>query len=311
MSLPIINFADFLSADSEKKLAVANNIRQASETWGFFYLSNIGISQQDINMAFHQANAFFALPESEKQKIPWQSAESNCGYVAVKRETLDPTQKADLKEAFNLCTQKTDADPTNPAKNKWPATLPKFQPQVENFIEQCTELANRILEAMALSVGEDANFFTEAHSKEQNTFRMLHYPALPENYQTEDGENRAGAHTDYGSITLLFQDDVGGLEVKNKLGEWVQATPVPGAIVVNTGDLMQRWTNDVFMSNPHRVVQPELSKHKDRYSIAYFCTPDADYVVNTVATCIPEGEQSKYEPITTLNHMLERLGRTY
>lgn len=311
MSLPVIDFSDFFTDDANKKQAVANNIRQASETWGFFYLSNIGISDTQIETAFSQAKAFFALPESAKQNITWESAASNRGYVAVKRETLDPTQKADLKEAFNLGTKKTDADPSDPAKNKWPSSLPSFQPDIESFIENCTQLSNRIMEAMAMSVGEDANYFTNAHSKQQNTFRMLHYPALPESYETQDGENRAGAHTDYGSITLLFQDDVGGLEVKNKAGDWVQATPIPGAIVVNTGDLMQRWTNDVFMSNPHRVVQPEQSKHKDRYSIAYFCTPDADYVVNTVATCIPEGEQSKYGPITTHDHMMERLGRTY
>jgi isopenicillin N synthase-like dioxygenase len=309
--LPIVDFGPFLNGNFEEKQQVAKAMRAASESIGFFMLKNIGFSDVEVNDAFSQSQKFFNLPVSEKSKLAWESAESNRGYIAVKRETLDPTQKSDLKEAFNLGTKKTDQDPNDPAKNKWPESLPSFRTNIEPFIEHCTELTRQVLSALAVALDLDERFFESSHNLEQNTFRLLHYPALKSDEGRAQDEKRAGVHTDYGSITLLFQDEVGGLEVKSKSGEWVAATPVKDAIVVNIGDLMQRWTNDVFSSNPHRVTQPEASRNKDRYSIAYFCTSNHDEVIESISTCVSAKNPNKYPPITTQAHMLERLNRTY
>lgn len=309
--LPIIDFAPFLSGSFKDKQQVAKAMRSASETNGFFMLKNIGIPNQDIDQAFLQSKQFFNLPETEKQQLAWDNALSNRGYIAVKRETLDPSQKSDLKEAFNLGTKKNESDPTHPAKNKWPTSIPSFQASIEPFIEQCTQLTYQVLSALAIALELDEDFFAAKHDSEQNTFRLLHYPALKQDEGREHNEKRAGAHTDYGSVTLLFQDEVGGLEVKAKSGQWISATPVKDTIVVNIGDLMQRWTNDVFSSNPHRVTQPEHSRHKDRYSIAYFCTSNHDQVIESINTCVTKDRPKKYQAISTEEHMLERLNRTY
>ena len=310
-SLPIIDFAPFLNGTKADKKRVALAMRNASKTIGFFMLKNIGIPNVDVNNAFKNAKSFFDLPNEVKQQLAWQNAESNRGYIAVRRETLDPTQKSDLKEAFNLGTQKTELDLSDKAKNKWPASHPDFRNNIEPFIEQCTLLSFQVLRALAVALDIDEDYFCQAHDQQQHTFRLLHYPALAEQEGLDDNESRAGAHTDYGSITLLFQDDVGGLEVKSKEGHWVAASPAPETIVVNIGDLMQRWTNDVFCSNPHRVKQPEQSRHKDRYSIAYFCTPNKNQIITCLPTCCSPESPAKYPPITTQDHMLERLNRTY
>jgi isopenicillin N synthase-like dioxygenase len=310
-SLPIINFSEFLTGNAEQKLRVAKTMRDASETIGFFMLSHVGISSENVSSAFEASKMFFDLPSDEKSKISWENAESNRGYVAVKREALDPTQKSDLKEAFNVGTLKSDQIQSSSNKNKWPNELPMFRENVEPFIEQCTLLSTSILKALALALDINENHFSDAHSLEENTFRLLHYPALRQDEGLEEDQKRAGAHTDYGSITLLFQDDTGGLEVKNKQGEWIHVVPVSDCIVVNIGDLMQRWTNDVLSSNAHRVTQPEHAKHLDRYSIAYFCTPNSNEIIDVVDSCITETNPKKYPPITTKDHMLERLNRTY
>ncbi len=309
--LPIIDFQKFLTGNESEKRKVALQMRQASETIGFFMLKNIGIPSSEVKQALQTAKRFFSLPAQVKQDLAWQSAQSNRGYIAVRRETLDPTQKADLKEAFNLGTQKTELDLSDPAKNKWPASQPEFRQNIEPFISQCTEFSFQVLKALAIALDLDENFFCDAHDQQQHTFRLLHYPALAENEGYDNHEKRAGAHTDYGSITLLFQDDIGGLEVKAKTGEWVSATPTENTIVVNIGDLMQRWTNDVLSSNPHRVTQPSQSRDKDRYSIAYFCTPNRDQIIESVATCVTPSQPNKYEPVTTQEHMEARLNRAY
>ena len=141
--------------------------------------------------------------------------------------------------------------------------------------------------------------------------RLLHYPPLPEGYTPQDGENRAGAHTDYGSITLLFQDDAGGLEVRTRAGEWLAATPIPGTVVVNTGDLMHRWTNHVFCSTPHRVNVPPQAQHRDRFSIAFFCHPNKDAEIACIDTCASADNPARYAPISAGDHLLQRLNATY
>jgi len=309
LTVPVIDFSAFLNGTDRQR--VADDILQASQQIGFFYLSNVGIADAEVTKAFRAAHTFFQLPASEKNALAWQNAASNRGYIAVKRETLDPTQKSDLKEAFNLGTQWQEQDPSHPAKNKWPTGLAKFKEQQQHFIRLCTDTANQVLRALALSLHIDEEFFVRAHDQQEHTFRLLHYPPIPDDVVLQDGENRAGAHTDYGSITLLFQDDVGGLEVKNKSGDWVTAPSIPGTVVVNTGDLMQRWTNNVISSNPHRVRQPEESRKKSRYSLAYFCTPNRNQLIETLPGCAALNPDIHYEPVTTQIYMEERLNRTY
>ena len=134
------------------------------------------------------------------------------------------------------------------------------------------------------------------------TLRMLHYPALPADAPA--GQMGAGEHTDYGNITLLATDEVGGLEVKTRSGEWIVAPVMPGAFVVNIGDCLMRWTNDIYVSTPHRVVN---RSGRERYSIAFFLDPNPDARVAAIPSCVPAGESPKYPPISAADYLKFRL----
>ncbi len=137
------------------------------------------------------------------------------------------------------------------------------------------------------------DFFADKIDEPLATLRLLHYPTTP------PGEIGAGEHTDYGNVTLLATDDVGGLEVRTRAGEWVAAPPLAGAFIVNIGDCLMRWTNDVYVSTPHRVIN---ASGRERYSIAYFFDPNPDALVEAIPSCIAPGETAKYPPILTADY---------
>ena len=228
--------------------------------------------------------------------------------MGIKREKLDPARPGDLKEAFNLAPERPGLDSH---KNLWPKGHPLFKSVMTRFLGECIHTADRVLEAFALALDQPEDFFKDAHNEHDHTLRLLHYPPLPAGFEPENGESRAGAHTDYGSITLLFQDDVGGLEVCTRSGDWIRATPIPGTVVVNTGDLMHRWTNHVFCSTPHRVnVAPE-HRSRDRYSIAFFCHPNKTSEIACIESCATAGNPPIYAPISAGQHLNEKLTNTY
>ena len=303
-SIPVIDFSPFINGTEVERQAVAAKMRQASSDWGFFYLAGCGMPEASLRQAFADSQALFELSDDAKQAVAWQNAESNRGYVGVRRERLDPSKPGDLKEAFNLAPDSVDSAP-----NLWPSELPAFRPQMESFLQQCVATADRVLQAFAIALQQPENFFVSAHDHHHHTLRLLHYPALPEGFSAQGGESRAGEHTDYGSITLLFQDDAGGLEVRTRAGEWIAATPIPGTVVVNTGDLMQRWTNHVFCSTPHRVNL--TTTERDRHSIAFFCHPNHSADIRCISTCSDTENPPRYAPISAGAHLLERLNATY
>ena len=161
--------------------------------------------------------------------------------------------------------------------------------------------------------------------------RLLHYPEVPKSAFDNKDQARAGSHTgthfylklksaDYGTITLLFQDNRGGLEVLSPKGEYIPATPIPGTIVVNAGDLLQRWSNDVIRSTEHRVVSPRTNpehmhdRYPSRYSIAYFCNPNWDATIECLDGCYGDaagGTEKKYAPVNTHEYLVSRLKATY
>jgi len=304
--IPVIDFSPFIGGDAVARAEVARQMRLASADWGFFYLSGCGMPADRLAEAFSASKAFFALPDDDKQVLAWRNAQSNRGYVGVRRERLDPSKPGDLKEAFNLAPCSSEG-----ADNQWPAALPGFRSQMEAFLEACIITTNHVLEAFAVALNQPDDFFVRAHDRHHHVLRLLHYPPLPSGYVPQDGESRAGAHTDYGSITLLFQDDVGGLQVCTRKGQWVAAPSIPGTVVVNTGDLMHRWTNQEFCSTPHRVSLPSGAEQIDRYSIAFFGYPNHDTEIACIESCASESNPPRYAPISAGNHLLECLNSTY
>ncbi|PSN15319.1 isopenicillin N synthase family oxygenase [filamentous cyanobacterium CCT1] len=312
--IPLINFSPFLTDDPVGKVQVAADIYHACHEAGFLYLTNHGIPEGAIAAAFAQSKQFFALPLAEKQATAWSSEVSNRGYIGLERERLDETQPGDLKEAFNLGRE---TDPAAIAsqdvalvQNRWPTKPADFRTTLTEFFDTCATAAAKIFRAFALALDMPEEFIVAHHTTQNYTLRLLHYPPL--HTSPKPGQIRAGAHSDYGTLTLLFQDGVGGLEVLSAAGNWIAAPAIPGAVLINTGDLTERWSNGVFRSTRHRVSLPQGEKaQRDRYSIAFFCEPDADALISCLPTCQGPSHPPRYPPIAAGDYLLSRLQATY
>lgn len=279
-----------------------------------------------MQKAFSISAEFFKRSEEEKLSLGWTTPESNRGYSAPGREKVTQltdrndvaalkAQVPDLKESFEIGRE---GEPNHP--NMWPtsdATAQGFKEFMIDFFTQCKELHIEVMRAIAVGMGIDEGYFDEFTDGGDNTLRLLHYPSVAKSvFAANNMQVRAGEHTDYGSITLLFQDDCGGLQVKSPDGTFVDATPIPGTVVVNAGDLLARWSNDTIKSTMHRVVEPlaptEGDVHPARYSIAYFCNPNYEKTIEAIpGTFGGEKGVKKYEDVNSGKYLVQRLAATY
>ncbi|XP_077986048.1 uncharacterized protein LOC144440545 [Glandiceps talaboti] len=307
--VPVVDFSaysvDRNSPDSELFPKLIDDVHDAFTTIGFVYLKNHGIDERTIKNAFTISRQFFELPTEVKVKYARPlDYSSNDGYVGIEVETLNPSERpGDYKEAFNcmrFCEQTPDE-------------VPEFKQAMQDLFDTCTVLCNRLLEIMGRGLKlEDPFLFVKANklagtAANDTTMRTLYYPPIPENIQLKPNQIRCGEHSDYGSLTLLFQDNHGGLELKAKDGNFIPANPIEGTVVVNIADLMQRWTTDKLISTVHRVVIPDIaaSKTSCRQSLAYFSHPDSA----TVVRCIDGND--KYPPITGGDYLQQKFEVTY
>ncbi|KAF4448663.1 hypothetical protein F53441_7972 [Fusarium austroafricanum] len=287
LSIPLIDFSRFLSGAPSERSDTANAVLDGFKTAGFVYLKNHPIPPKDLQHAFDLSARFFDQPLDTKMKVVWTTPEANRGYSAPGREKVSQLMDIhevekvraalpDLKESLEIGREDEPGHP-----NRWleeTGDLVGFREDMMGFFEQCRQLHVEVMKAIAVGMGLDDNFFGSFVDDGDNTLRLLHYPAVQSNiFKTNPGTVRAGAHSDYGSITLLFQDARGGLQVQSLTGQFVDATPIEGTVVVNAGDLLARWSNDTIKSTIHRVVEPpqkEAESYPPRYSIAYFCNPN-------------------------------------
>ena len=299
--LPIID----LKALAGAPLAAA--VGRACRDVGFFYVVNHAVAPALMRATFAQSAALFASSLQAKQALAIEKIGGNRGYSGLKHEALDPTKGADLKEAFNIGLELLPDDPDLIARkpfrtaNAWPA-LPGFRDTVLAYFDACTGLALDLHRAFAVDLGLPAEHFTDKFSKPMTTLRLLHYPQ-----GSSVGEIGAGEHTDYGNITLLATDDVGGLEVRTRQGDWIGAAPLENAFIVNIGDCLMRWTNDVYVSTPHRVVN---RSGRERYSVAFFFDPNPEALVAAIPSCVPAGTAPRHPPILAADYLRERLERS-
>ena len=335
----LIDFRAFLDGNTATSSTIAKQISSAFQSSGFLYLQYHPISPSTIAAAFSKSAKFFTRPQAQKDSLAWLTPESNRGYVASGREKVttsdDPEEIAklrasnpDLKESMEIGREGVKGFP-----NRWPVGE-GFESDVDgeeytvfmkSFFLQLQEVHMEVMRAIALGMGLDEHFFDSFTDGGDNTLRLLHYPAVKKSvFKDNPGQVRAGAHSDYGSITLLFQDSVGGLEVQSPQGTWVRATPIEHTIVVNAGDLLSRWSNDRIQSTKHRVIQPppkpeDLEDADDpnamfpaRYSIAYFCNPNFNRWIDALPGTWEEDEKGRrYEGISSGDYLVKRLAATY
>lgn len=310
-TLPLIDIAPLYGTDSAAWRDVATQIDTACRDWGFFYITGHGIPPERIDALLAAAKAFFALPEAEKLKIDITRTAHHRGYGAIATEQLDPTQPSDLKETFDMGFHMAADHPEvlagKPLRgpNRHP-DLPGWAALMEQHYADMQALAQTLLRVIALALGIERDFFDARFAEPISVFRMIHYP--PRHTARSADQPGAGAHTDYGCVTLLYQDDAGGLQVRNVHGEWIDAPPIPGSFVVNIGDMMARWSNDRYTSTPHRVISP-LGVH--RYSMPFFAEPHPDTEISCLPNCSSADNPPKYPPVTSAEYLLSRFADTY
>jgi isopenicillin N synthase-like dioxygenase len=294
-NIPIIDMGPYLEGTEAGRQKVAQEIYQAAHEVGFTYLKNFGMSDDMLESAFAISHSLFS--SDEKLKVPY-NVDYNHGYGKMQGEALDPSKPADLKETFT--TRDLIRLPSGP--ELWPN--PQFEAFMRVFYKRVRKIASDVMGAFEIALDLEPGFFDAHHTGLTQTLRLLHYPPAE---NVGEGQLGAGAHTDYGTLTVLFQDDRGGLQVQNLEGEWVDAPPIPGTVVINTGDLIERWSNDFFKSTPHRVVpRPAAMKH-GRQSIAFFSDPDPEVMIETIPSCITEESPAKYGPISAGDHIKQRI----
>lgn len=297
--IPVVDFEGIWSEDLSRRKSTADILRGALESYGFLYLRNHGVSALGLNDLFDQSRAFFALSQETKDAAKRrEGSNSRHGYEGMGGQSLDE-HFADLKELFHAVPHAADAD-------LWPKQPPRFREVVLTFHQAAAKTAYKFMCAVALSLGLPEDYFAPFHDRAEGSVRMLHYP--PVKGSVGPGQLRAGAHTDFGGITLLFTDDESGLEIQAPDGAWLPATVHTGAVIVNTGDLMERWTNGQFRSSPHRVVVPEgPAVERHRYSVAFFFSPNRDAVISCLKPCQSLEHPPKYPPVTAGEHIRSRV----
>ena len=273
-----------------------DRIDEAYSTVGFAVFTNALPSDDKVDMDAwqQQMKSFFDLPLETKQKYPYEG-DTNLGYSMIGDENVDPTAPKDIKESFNY-------NDTRMPDHLWP-DIDGFKADALGSIAIADRLTLRILEKFD-TILDTGTTLVDSHKVPFNTTRVIHYPAY--DGPMLDKQMRIGEHSDYGTITLLWQiNDVPGLEVQDLEGTWHPVPYADDGVVVNIGDLLQRWTNDYFKSTKHRVVNSHI--HKQRYSMPHFVDPTPGTIVENLR----KGEEAKYEPIESKEYLMWRLAQSY
>jgi isopenicillin N synthase-like dioxygenase len=313
--LPVVDISPFLDprpSDAEADM-VAAAIDQSCREIGFFLVAGHGIDLQARADMLAAAREFFDLPIADKEALAIGRSDCHRGYVGLATETLDAdTLAGDLKETLDTGIEHGPDHPEVVAgtplhgPNQLP-DLPGFREAFERYQAQAIAAAEAIQRAMARSLGLDHDFFASLPGETMYNLRLIHYPpqtTLP----PADGQLGCGAHSDYGTLTVLTDDGVGGLQVMRRDGRWLDVTVPPATVVVNLGDLMAIWTNDRWVSTPHRVVNPP---DVDRYSLPLFVTPPFHAEISCVPSCLAPGETPRYEPLVSGPYLLSRFDSTH
>ena len=310
-ALPIIDMATYRAGAADAKAALIAEIAGKSRALGFFYLVNHGIPDALLSDQIAWGRRFFALPLEAKAAVDFRKPAVRRGYEPLALQTLQAGAAPDQKEAFSYGSEPKPGTPATgfEGPNQWPVDGPGFdaagyRAQLAAYRAAMLNLGREVCGLIAASLDLPEDFFADALDRPSVDIRLLHYP--PRTTAASESVLGAGAHTDWGLITLLLQDDCGGLEIE-MADAWLKADPIPGALIVNLGDMVVRLTNGRYASNVHRVLN--TAPGRDRYSVATFFNPNADYVVECAPTCLDDGPPPA--PITFAEHITDMVWKTY
>jgi isopenicillin N synthase-like dioxygenase len=313
--IPIIDFGPFLAGGPPARRAVARRLGEACRNIGFFYLVNHGVPQALIDRTFAEARRFFDLPLERKREIAIEKSPCHRGYFGMGGENLDPKKQryaGDLKEGIKIGRDLPADHPLVKAgtplhgPDQWPSGLPGWQAVMQECYDSLVRLGRELMHGFALALELPEHYFDPWLTGPMATLGPLHYP--PQEGAISESRLGAGAHTDFGCLTILAQDRVGGLQVRNSAGVWIDAPYVEGSFVVNIGDMMERWTNGIFSSTLHRVIN---ASGKDRYSLPFFFDPDFLTDLTCLETCQGPDRPARYPRTTGGQHLLDMINATF
>jgi isopenicillin N synthase-like dioxygenase len=319
-SFPVLDLAGFEAGSLGEKQAFGADVDAICRTTGFLAVAGHGVPDATVKAAWAKAEAFFALPSELKESAKAPYAGYPYGYLAPETESLARSRGVaalpDIKESFNGGPARAPAGLADPealgfcfAPTIWPEAPDGFREAWLAYYAAMEDLAARIMRAFAVALHLPEDFFAPFLSAPVSALRALNYPALAS--PPKPGQIRAGAHTDYGSLTILLPEAGSrGLEILGPDGAWVEVLPRPGAFIVNIGDLMARWTNDRWRSTLHRVVIPGDGAAERRQSFAFFHQPNWDAEIVTLDARLEPNEAPKYPPVRSGPYLMGKFKST-
>jgi isopenicillin N synthase-like dioxygenase len=301
-SLPIIDIA---------APGAAAAFGRALEEIGFAYIAGHGVPQATIDGAFGASQAFHAATLGQKRSLAineWHRGYMGMATSTVVTSSVATVTRPNLSESLMIMHEPAPQDVGKPLQgpNQWPGWLPAFRPAIEAYWRETERVSRAIIRLIAVALGLPETALDRYFERPTSFLRLLHYPPHP--VDAADDQFGAAPHTDYGIITLLAQDNSGGLQVRPRNYSWIDAEPLPGTFVLNVADMLARWTNDRFVSTPHRVVNRSGG---DRYSLPFFFDTAMDAVIECLPTCTGPGNPPKYAPVRYGDYLLDRLNKNY
>lgn len=312
-AIPVVDIGPLFGSDPDAISEVARQIHEACRRVGFFYITHHGVDPGLIEAAQAAMEGFFALPLAEKMKVYLKQSPNHRGYLPMQELASGRSLRQDLHEGYEVGEEHSAQDPDFLAgnrlfgPNRWPQDPPEFKTALYAYFEAIIRLSKVLYRGVALSLNLPPTFFEDKLNKPLHRLRVISYP--PATGPFDPNVLGTNAHTDFEIFTILWQDTVSGLQVLNPKNEWIEATPIEGTFVINVGDLLARWTNDLYLSTVHRVINNRSGK--TRRSLALFCGPDADTVVECLASCQDPDHPPKYEPVTAGEWTIKRVNSVY
>jgi len=278
--VPVIDLAPVWSGDAEARNTVAEQIAEVCGRVGFMYIENHGVAPQDIDAIFQTAADFHNLPLDAKMEVSMTKNNHAQGYLHGMTKGNEKSISENLQEAFQIRRPLADDDPglreglPLHGKIPWPSAMPDLKPRMMSYYDKVDVLGYELLRLFEVALEMKEGTLKQFFKKDMNSLRLLHYP--PQKPEDEGVHLGARAHTDTNAFTILAQDANGGLEVRNRDGEWVAVPPIDGTFVLNVGEVLKVWTDGIFSSTLHRVIN---RSGRERYSIPFFMYPSYDALI--------------------------------
>ncbi|MEM9049000.1 MAG: 2OG-Fe(II) oxygenase family protein [Pseudomonadota bacterium] len=305
LDIPVIDIGPLRDGSDPDRVAAA--LHRASREVGFLYVSGHGIAADRLAAARETALAFFRGAGAVKESV--RISAKHRGWLAAGGAKMQDDAKPDLKESFIWGFQdsagRTPEDHALRGANAWPLAMPALETAAMGWFEDAHAVAGHLMQGFARGLGLAPDFFTGKGGAPMSRASFVYYPPQPES--AGDAQFGVGPHTDFGVLTVLAQDDVGGLQVQDLSGDWVAAPPIPDTLVINVGDLLARWTNDVYRSTPHRVVN---ASGQERLSLVLAYDPEPETMVDP-RSVFGTGVETAHAPITCGDYLEWRFAKAF